>query len=425
MSRSAFATFVLLLQGAPLFAGEPLTLADAVRLALGHSAEVAVAVASEGEQRAALRAARDLSRPEAVIGTTPGWASGLPPGQLPSVAGLALRQSLYDPDRRAGALEEEARWATARGGVTKAREQAAHRVAVLYVRCLTGEKVAAAARLRETMLGQAARHAEALAAEGRLTELDVDRAGLAEARARQARLAAESDSDLDGLELRRLLGLPGSEPLVLAEEPLDPPKAPDIPDLDRALASDPELLALGEASRSLTGVLKVREHLVAPTVAAEARYDRVYRTSDYQSYYQAFRPDQWSVGLSITIPLFSAGRMEAAEARARAAVDRVGAERRARVLEIELAVHRAEEAVGLAAARRSLEYRAMDVAREEARVARALSEEGKLGIIEADSRDAALADAEEAAARAESALLLARLDLLALRGDLAAALVAT
>ena len=60
---------------------------------------------------------------------------------------------------------------------------------------------------------------EALASEGRRTELDLERARLQAARARQKVLNAESDRDLDVLELKRLIGWPGSTPLTLAGDP--------------------------------------------------------------------------------------------------------------------------------------------------------------------------------------------------------------
>jgi len=84
---------------------EPATeLRQAAERALARAPQIAVSRAEEAETGAEARLARDASHPEAWLTTTPGYSSGLPvavAGRAPAVAGVEIRQSLYDPARLA------------------------------------------------------------------------------------------------------------------------------------------------------------------------------------------------------------------------------------------------------------------------------------------------------------------------------------
>ena len=101
--------------------------------------------------------------------------------------------------------------------------------------------------------GDRAARVTALFEEGRRAELDVERATLQAARARQKLLNAESDRDLGELELKRLIGWPGSAPLHLAGDPeAVVPELQQAENLEAALAADPELASLEPRGRSFS-----------------------------------------------------------------------------------------------------------------------------------------------------------------------------
>src|SRR3954454_25120943 len=85
-------------QTAPGPANPPgLTLRAAREMALARSPEVALARADANIAGASERVVRSRSLPEATVGTTPGYASGLPvmvAGQVPSLFNFAIRQSI-------------------------------------------------------------------------------------------------------------------------------------------------------------------------------------------------------------------------------------------------------------------------------------------------------------------------------------------
>ncbi len=408
-------------------APEPLSVARAVELGLAHAPDLAVAFATDAEASASARLAADASHPEAWLITTPGYSQGLPgavAGRLPAVAGVEVRQNLYDPARRADALEARARRSLSRAGVETAKSATAQAVVLAYARCWADESLLAGAERRLERSVVMRERTDALRGEGRATQLEVEKAALHEAQARQARLDRLSDRDLDQLELRRLIGWAPSVPLVLTDDPLA--SLPDVgpgDGLSLARASDPNTRGLDEAVEAYEGAEALRSRSWAPVVDVDAQYSRLVRYRGYDEFYRAFKADNWSVGLSVVVPLWTGGRTADALARWRASRERLVAQRRSREAQLELLMRRTEASLGRAVARLSLLRRAEGVAEEELRVARALAEEGKVGLAEVDARDLALADARDEVVRAAGELLAARVQLMSLRGELVSAVL--
>src|SRR6266536_641394 len=116
---------------------EPLTLRRAAQMALAHAPEVAVSRAGADEAAAAARQARAELKPQAFATTTPGYSSGLPvqvAGQVPSVFGFELRQTVYDPVRRARTFDAAAAASAARGSFERVSTATARAVAMSYGR---------------------------------------------------------------------------------------------------------------------------------------------------------------------------------------------------------------------------------------------------------------------------------------------------
>src|SRR5450759_4298668 len=105
-------TSVLLLALALWRPAHGLTLREAVERVLAHSPSLAAAEAARSEAAASERLARDAFHPEAWATTTPGYSSGLPTaiaGRAPAIAGLEVRQTLYDRSSRSAVFQSEAR----------------------------------------------------------------------------------------------------------------------------------------------------------------------------------------------------------------------------------------------------------------------------------------------------------------------------
>jgi outer membrane protein TolC len=405
----------------------PLTLRRAAELALARAPEAASARAQAAETDADARAASARFAPQAFATTTPGYSSGLPvavAGRVPSVFGVEIHQTLYDPARRAEALEARARAEAFEGASARSGAATARALVLSYGRNWSGRRRIENARrdleAREAVL----RRVAALAREGRRTDLETERAGLEVARAKQALANREAERDLDRLELAWLVDSPRGEPLEAAEDPLAalPESAPGD-HLAAARTADPELAALDRQTSVLERAATLQKRAWLPVVQAEGQYMRLSNYNNFDQYFVKFKSNDWAVGISVAVPLWTGGRLGHGQTAADARVEKIRADRRGRERDLELAVRRAEADLSRARADFQLSSRALAAAREGLRVAQALAAEGRGEADGVDLGEIAVAKAEDERAEAGQGLLAARAKLLELRGELPAALL--
>ncbi len=426
MSRTLPAVTILAVLGlaVPARAAEDpqiVTLRAAVEGALARSPGVAAAQAASDEGAAGARLAGDAFHPAASIVATPGYASGLPvfvAGQVPAAAGVDVHQTLYDPAARADARAAEAAGIERSGDLEAVKIEAARSVIALYARCRSDRAVGEASARRVSAAQEILRHAEARRKEGRDTDLDVERASLDAARARQRALDAASDEDLDLRELKLAIGIAPGREIVLSDDPARALSAP-ASDPDAAAAADPVLRAYEREAEILDAVRTAKSRPLAPVVQAEAQYWRL--SERYSKYYNSFKADDWSVGVAVALPVFSGGRLGEERARSESAWRRVQEQARERREALGLRLARSEAAAARAESSSALARRARGVADEALAAAEALAREGR-GEADAPFRRAIeLADAEDAVAEAERVVAAARADSLAVAGRLIAA----
>ncbi|HEY6930106.1 MAG TPA: TolC family protein, partial [Thermoanaerobaculia bacterium] len=359
--------------------------------------------------------------PEAYVTTTPGYSSGLPiqvAGQVPSLAGVSFRKTLYDPSRRAEALESRVHAASLDGVRERSVIETIRTVAAAYGRNWSGESLLAGARARLEVREASLRRVSALRREGRLTDLDVEKASLEVARAKQKLSDQQSERALDQLELKRLLDWPAHETLSLAADPLASLPNPEGDVVVLARAADPELQALAQEGESLRAAAGLYERSWRPIVEAEARYLRLASYNNFDQYFVKFKENDFAVGVSVVIPLWTGGRQAEARSAAHARIERLESAQRSREMEVEMAARRAEADALHADAQAALARRAESIAREDLRVIQALADEGRAEPAEIDRRQIAVSDAGDDLALAEQGLLAARVKLLAMTGRL-------
>jgi outer membrane protein TolC len=420
--RPLLAGAAALLLLAPAARAEDLGLRHAIELALARAPELRAAAAAKAEADAGVRAARSSRHPELWVRTGPGYASGVPApvlGELPAAVGVQLRENLFDTETRAGEARARAEAASAHGDLTQSRVDVARAAAEAFARGLRDEAGLAATTHKAEELARASERAEARLREGRATDLEVEQAGLNEAKAREDAADWQSRVELDRLTLASLVGIKSEElPRLSAESVADLGEPPPADDLERARASDPELSSLADSVLQLDRAAALRKTWFQPVIQAEAQYSRLYKTADWDAYYPHFQADNWSIGASIALPLYSGGRLGAEAARARAAADQASAKRDVRERELTLAVARARAELERARARAALADRAESVARRALDDAQALAAEGRLEPAERTRRQIDLLDAELESAQARYQLLITKIALIALRGEL-------
>jgi outer membrane protein TolC len=405
----------------------PLTLRRAAELALARAPEAASALARAAEAGADARAASARFAPQAFATTTPGYSSGLPvavAGRVPSVFGVEVHQTLYDPARRAEALEARARAEAFEGASARSGAASARALVLSYGRNWSDRRRIENARrdleAREAVL----RRVAALAREGRKTDIETEQAGLEVARAKQTLANREAERDLDRLELAWLVDSPRGEPLQAAEDPLAALPEPAPGDhLAAARTADPELAALDGQASTLERAATLQKRAWLPVVQAEGQYMRLSNYNNFDQYFVKFKSNDWAVGISVAVPLWTGGQLRHGQTAADARVEKIRADRRGRERDLELAVRRSEADLSRARAEFQLSSRALAAAKEGLRVAQALAAEGRGEADGVDLGEIAVAKAEDEGAEAGQGLLAARARLLELRGELPAALL--
>jgi outer membrane protein TolC len=419
-----FGAFPLVAQtaGAP----QPLTLRHAAERALARAPEIAVARAELEEGAATVRGAESALGPQAIAHTTPGYTTGLPvlvAGQVPAVVGLEVRQTLYDPSRHAEVREGQARALALEGALERTSAATLRALIVSYARNWAAVGSVESARRRLESREAIERRVTALAREGRRTDLEVDVEGLETARARQRLLDQLASADLARLELTRLIDWPAGSPLVLADDPVGAlPDAFPGDTLEKARAADPELHSLDRQLENLRAAAALQQKSWLPTVEAEAQYLRLAKYNNFDQYFNNFKENDFTIGVSVVLPLWTGNRLSHATSATRARLDRAEAARRARERDLELEVRRAESDVAVAGAHLALARRGAAVAAEALRVARALAAEGRAEPDDVDRREIALADAQDDLASATQGVVAARVKLVELRGEMNSAI---
>ena len=193
---------------------------------------------------------------------------------------------------------------------------------------------------------------------------------------------------------------------------------PPSGNIEAARAADPEARALEREVDALRLAAQARSRLFQPSVVAEAQYLRLASYNDFDDYFRRFKEDDFSIAVSISVPLWAGGRTREMAAEARARVARAEAALRLRARDLELSVRRAEADLARADAAGGVARSAEAVARERSRIAGALAAEGRGEPNAAELADIALARAQEESANAAQGVLTARVTLLALRGEL-------
>jgi outer membrane protein TolC len=396
----------------------PLTLKHAAELALEHAPQLAATRAARDEGAYSARIAADALHPSVWVSTTPGYSTGLPvvvAGSVPAYGAVEVRQTIWDPWKKNDELQAEAREAQLEGALVSGCSETVRSTVDAYARAWTDERRADAARKALAAAETSLERTAALFDAGRVTEIEVERAKLQAAREKQKLLNAESDRDLDGLELKRLIGWPASAPLRLTSDTETALPAAGTDNLEAARSADPQLKSLGRQVEIL-GKSASLSSKRWPVIEASVQYQRL--PSYYSKYYNSFNENDLSFGISFSIPVWAGGRIDDTEARAKASVMRAEAERDARESDLEVAVRRAEAAVARADAEHSLSRRAQGIADQDLAAAEVLAREGRgeAGLV--DQKKMLAADADEEATKTALSALEERVKLLALRGEL-------
>ncbi|MGH2625756.1 MAG: TolC family protein [Anaerolineales bacterium] len=330
---------------------------------------------------------------------------------------LALRLSLQFPLYTGGRLESqialaEANLRGARAVFERTKEQIVFAAQQTYLQALLGqENVAAAARARE-QAAENLRVARARVQSGAAPQFDVVQAEVTVARAEQSVLQAETSVRSAHADLNALLNLPLDAPIAPADTLAPQPVEGMVSDaIARALRDRPELVEVRSRMEAAKASIELAASGGRPSVTLSAGYDLSGSSPGSVA-------SGWSVTLGVTLAIFDGGitRERIREAELRLAQLQVLEAQTRQTVELE--VRQAWFALEQAAGQLDLAGKAVEQAREAARLAAVRYQAGVGTSLEVISAQTVLAEAELGLASALFGHNLARLRILLATGTL-------
>jgi outer membrane protein TolC len=310
---------VLVLFGIRAFA-EPLTLEQAIRLALSHSATSSAAHTDVQRAIASYREMRDSRIPQLVAGSGLGWTYGYPlsiAGSEPALFTAVAQSTVYSfaQGPYLGAAKAEIKVADFHD--QDQRAAVIQDVAISYAELVKWE--ARQSRLHEdeidaqTVVDAVTRRVK----EGVDSQMDLNRAQLAAARVRLHRVEAQGSADVLRKHLSDLTGVAVS---AIELDPDSIPAMPPVPSDDesqrKAVSTSPSIKIADEHTLA-ESMRAVAEHRLAlPSFDFSAQYARFTNFNNYALYFpkNAFQFDNATIGVGIRIPLFNLSQRDRAHA---------------------------------------------------------------------------------------------------------------
>ncbi len=331
--RFLFAVLVLL--PAYLLA-EPVTLHQAVELALKHATGMSIAADEQQHAAASYRELRNSYIPQLTAGAGIGWSDGFPlslEGAAPSLFNVTAQSALINP-----ALKDFIRAAQSDIVVSSLqtkdqRNQVIQDTVLSYAELAGWEQ--RLSHLREAMAAaeQMERAIAERVKEGVDSEIDGSKARLSVARVRLRMAEASGSADVLREHLSRLTGL------QTASLEIDPDSVPALPtpnvevdSLSRAADGSPVVQAAVEHARAQYLRAKAEHRSLWPSMDFAAQYANLATYNNYDHYYQpgSFQPNNATVGVAIHLPFLNYAqheRVKEAESEARKATQQAEAAR--------------------------------------------------------------------------------------------------
>ncbi|MCX7603748.1 MAG: TolC family protein [Bryobacteraceae bacterium] len=362
-----------------------MTLREAVDLAARQNPDVVLARLEEQRAALGIQAVREPGLPRLFVGSGLAYSSGMPmsiEGSTPAVIQARAVRTLWNRPQgyHAAQARESARGAAA--AAAAAREDAALRVASLFLDLERAVRQAEAVQRQVEHLQKIEAAARLRAEEGRDAPIEARRAALETARARLRLQQLASQRRAASMALAAALGLDPSEEIVPAREERPAPPLPLEEDASvaEALRDDPEIRRLEAeiAARHLEA--RSWRAMRLPRIDLVAQYGLLAKFNNYEKFFNRFERHNGQLGASIQIPIFSSSQDEARASQAEIEARRLRTQLQDLRRRIESDTRAAWQKVRDAEAARELARMDLDLAREQVSSVLAQVEEGRASL---------------------------------------------
>ncbi len=351
----------------------PLTLKEAIEMALQNSGSLAVARIRAQVAQRQTRVNRSVFSPNLFTGTGAAYTYGFPStpgGQAPSVFNLSYVQTLFNPPAKGAVKAAQARTEEQKIAINATRDDVIVRVTSAYLELdevrhsldlLLQERVSAQKVLDVTKDRVNA---------GLELPIDETEAELTRAKIEEQVISLEGREEVLEDNLRTMTGLPSTMPIVLAEVKLPPETDMSTAEmLTLALAHSPDLQQAEMERQARLDELKGQRGGYWPTVDLVGQYMVLSKINNYDQYFRAFQRNNLNIGVQVQIPIF--------RSRTTAAIALASSQYQ----EAELELGNQRHALELQVRQEARQSREQDAAREVARLELKLAQE-RLAIVQ-------------------------------------------
>ena len=285
----------------------PLTLRQAVDVALKQSPDLVLARLDEQKAQAGIRVAKDPFVPKVYAGSGAAKTWGYPSsieGSAPSIIQARTDMALFNRPKsyELARVRENARGAAI--GVQSKTDEVAYQTASQFLDIQQMVRSLQSLRLEVESLDHVSESVKLRVEEGRELALENKRVAVDLARARQRSEGLSADLDFAQASLAVVLGFPAGDRVQPVDDERKPGEIPETEQAARDLAFENSREIKRLESEMLAKGFEVREYKSTrlPIVDVVAQYS-LFAKSTYQDFFTHFQRNNGQVGVSIQIPL--------------------------------------------------------------------------------------------------------------------------
>jgi outer membrane protein len=365
-----------------------LTMRHAVTLALQNSRELALARVQYTVALNQTAVDRSAFRPNLYTGSGAAYTSGFPSlgGSPPAVFQMNYDQAIFNPALKAQQQAAEEHAKTMKLEVDRTRDDIIVRTASAYLELAKVRHSLELLRSEQASSDKILQVTQERVQANQELSIEVTRSQLTTARVQERIIKLEGRDEALAQQIRNLTGLPEGEAIeVQPEEPGFETELQDAQLLDLGMHSDRDIQEAENDRLARQHILHGAKLGYFPTLSVLGQFSVLSKSNNYLEFYKKFERNNGSVGIQLTIPIFSA--------KTRANIELAKSELNAS----ELTLGNKRQQVRLDLQQKQRNVRELDATREVARLDLKLSQES-LQLIQAkfDQGRANLRDIENA-----------------------------
>jgi outer membrane protein TolC len=403
-----------------------LTLRQALDRALRQNPDVLLARFEEQKARAQVSMTGDPFSLKLGVGSGIAYTQGFPAsidGNAPSIFQAQARRALFDRPQtyRVAQANEAAKGAGME--ITLRQEEAAYRVYAAFLDAEQAARSAESARIQAQNLDRVKAQVDLLVAEGREYPIASERASINVLTARNLADRFNTAQSNAEILLAQILGYPAGDQVRPALEDRAALAAPRSEDetIAAALAASTEVRRLESDLSAKMLEVKSYEAERLPKINLISQYSLLARFNNFDKFYPRFQRNNFQIGASIEIPVFTGDAPKAGKAAAQADIDKIRVELERTRSRIAGDLKMAYNSARLAESTLALARQDLTVARNEVTLLLERAAEGRATNGQVEAARAAEQSKWVAFYDAQHAAELARLNVLRMSGTLLAA----